>query len=87
MTAAKALILKINATIINPLIVLLFSVAVVVFIWGIVQFIWGTGGEEDRMAGKRHMVWGIVGIFIMVGVFGILAILMNTLGIKIPKFP
>ena len=86
MDSARELILKINALIINPLIILLLAIAAVVFIWGVVQFVWGMGGEEDRVKGKRHMIWGIVGIFVMIGVFGILAILMNTLGIKIPSF-
>ena len=84
METARELVLKISAEIINPLIGLLVAVAFVVFIWGLVQFIWGVQSEEDREKGKRHMVWGIVGMFIMIAVFGILALLLNTFGVRLP---
>ena len=70
------------------------AVAVVVFIWGLIQMIGGGEGgligedrdkgvAERRAKGKRHMVWGLLGIFIMIGVYGILAILLNTFGIEV----
>ena len=33
------------------------------------------GNEEKVEIGKKHMVWGIIGIFVMIGVYGILNIL------------
>jgi len=34
------------------------------------------GGEHEE--GKKHMLWGIVGMFIMASVYGIIALLDNT---------
>lgn len=69
------LIANIKNLILNPIIGFMFAVASVMFIYGIVEYIYGADNEDKRNAGKRHMIWGIVGIFVMVGVYGILNIL------------
>ena len=56
---------------------LLIAFAVVIFLWGVFQFI-RAGGDEKTQAGKEFMFWGIVGLFVMVSVWGIVAILQNT---------
>ena len=38
--------------------------------------------EEEREKGKKNMLWGIIGMTIMVGVFGIITIILNTFGIS-----
>jgi len=65
--------------ILNPLILLMFAIALVVFLWGVVQYIKDSDSEQSRSIGGRHMLWGIFGMFIMVSVYGILQILANTL--------
>lgn len=70
---------SVNRVIINPLIILLFSLAVVYFIFGLVKFLLAQGNEEVRKTSKNHMVWGIVGMFIMIAVFGIMNIILKTI--------
>ena len=70
--------------IVNPFILLLMGAAAVVFIYGIVEMIIHSGDSTKRDLGREHMIWGIVGLVIMVGVFGILNILLNTFGIELP---
>jgi len=74
------LLQKIIVQIINPVIVILVTLALVVFIWGIVQMIYGANNEEKRTQGKRHLLWGLVGLFIMLTVRGLLAIIQNFWG-------
>ncbi len=62
---------------INPVLLFLFAVAVAIFIWGIVRFIAAADNEEAREIGKKHLVWGIVGLFIMFAVWGIIAVIRN----------
>lgn len=76
----------INRVILNPLLILMFSVAFVVFFWGIVQMIMDPDGK-GREDGRRNMLWGIVGMFIMVGAFGIIKLILGTFGIPAPPFP
>lgn len=72
---ATKLISNIKEYILNPIIGFMFAVAVVMFIYGIVEYIWSADNEEKVEVGKKHMIWGIIGIFVMIGVYGILNVL------------
>lgn len=73
------------SAIINPLIALAFAAALLVFVWGIVEFLLELSQGGDTAAGKQHMLWGIIGLFIMTAAFGILSIVTNTFGISVPR--
>lgn len=65
----------------NYLVPLLFAVAFIVFIFGIFQyFILGGADEEKRTKGRSLMLWGMIGFFVMVSIWGILNLLVNSLG-------
>ncbi len=83
-TSIASLLGKINQFILNPVIIFLFVVALIVFFWGLVEFIYKAGSEDGRETGKRNITWGIVGMVIMVAVYGILHLLVNTFGISYP---
>ncbi len=72
---------KVNSVIINPLIRLVFLVALVVFIWGVFGYVKNGDSEEARSSGRRHMIWGVFGMFIMISVFAIMAFILNTFDI------
>lgn len=74
---------KVDNMIINPLIGLLFALAIVFFLYGVFEFFSNQTNEEKKTIGKSHMLWGIIGITIMMGVWTILGIMLNTL--DIPK--
>ena len=76
-TTVKGLANRIISDLLNPLIAVLIGVAVVVFLWGIVEFIAKAGSEEARTTGKKHIIWGLIGLAIMISVFGIINILSN----------
>ena len=74
------LIKSIDKVIINPIIIFLFAVAIVYFLYGVAQYLLSPENEEVRKKSKSHMIWGIVGLFIMVAVFGIMRLLLSTFG-------
>ncbi len=76
-------IANVNREIINPLILFLFALAVVYFLYGMVEFIANGANDEKKTTGKSHMLWGIIGITIMMGVWAILGIILNTM--NVPK--
>lgn len=78
-----AFVRKVDALIVNPLIGLLFALALIIFLYGVFEFLWNQTSEEKKTAGKSHMLWGIVGLTIMFGVWTILNMVLNTL--EIPK--
>jgi len=66
--------------IINPIVAFVFALATVYFIIGIVQFLANSGNEQKQTEGKQHMLWGLIGMFVMISVFGIMQLIVNTLG-------
>lgn len=74
-------VLKVDKYIINPLILMLFAIAILIFLYGVVEFLINQSNEEKKTTGKSHMIWGIVGITIMLGVWTILGFVLNILGV------
>lgn len=65
----------------NILVPLLFAIAFIVFIFGIFQyFILGGADEEKRTKGRSFMLWGMIGFFVMVSIWGILNLFVYSLG-------
>ena len=69
--------------IINKVLVpVLFAIAFNVFLWGAFKtFIWGATSEETKDEGKNLMLWGLIGFLVMASVWGLVAIINNTLGL------
>ncbi|HEY4515707.1 MAG TPA: hypothetical protein VJH67_00790 [Candidatus Paceibacterota bacterium] len=72
---------KINEFILNPVIILGFVVATAVFFFGVAKFIASSDDDTKREEGKKSIVYGIVGMFIMFSVYGIVNFVLNTFGI------
>lgn len=65
--------------VLNRIVPLIISLAVVYFIFNVFKY--AVAGDEDKKAeAKKHMIWGIIGIFVMVSVWGLVAILQATFG-------
>ena len=75
----QELINRVGEAIVNPLILLLFSWALLMFFWGVFQFLYASDDEEARATGKRHLLYGIIGMVIIAAAKGILYILQVTL--------
>ena len=71
---------KISTNILNPIIAILFALALVYFIYGVAFYIWNPDNEEARTKGRQGMLWGVIGMLIMVSVFGIMRFLINSSG-------
>ena len=65
----------------NVLVPVLFALAFIVFLWGAFQtFILGANSEDVKEKGKSLMLWGLIGFFVMVSVWGLVNILTGTVG-------
>ena len=74
-STGPTIISKIKSEIIQPIIYLLIALAVGYFLFGLMQFVKNQDNETAKEEGKRHMLWGVVGIAIMFSVYGILNLL------------
>lgn len=59
----------------------ILALAVLFVLFGVLQFVMSAGDEEGRKAAKAKMIWGIVGIIIMVSLYGIINFLTGELGL------
>lgn len=71
-----------GCTIVTGVIPLLFTLATAAFIWGIIQFFLNPENEEKRKNGKSFMIWGLITLFVMVSMWGIVNVFSNTFKIK-----
>lgn len=67
----------------NAVIPLLMTLAVAFFVWGVTQYVLNPASSEEREKGQQYMIWGILGLFVIVAVWGLVAILTNTFGIQV----
>ncbi|MGB4076428.1 MAG: pilin [Minisyncoccia bacterium] len=67
---------------INAILVpLVFAIAFIVFIWGVFEyFIAGAANEEKRKEGRNLVVYSLIGFFLMISVWGIVNLLVNSFG-------
>lgn len=68
---------KIKSQIINPLIGFLLAISFLYFLYGIYELI-STGDSKKMEEGKKHVIWGLVGLFIIVAVTGIMSLVAGT---------
>jgi hypothetical protein len=76
---AQTLITKILDNIVNPIVSLMIGLAVIYFIWGVFQFVRNAESSEERKKGGMHMLYGSIGLFIMVTAYGILNLILGTI--------
>lgn len=54
------------------------ALALVYFFWGLGQFILGSSDSEKRKNAIEIMIYGIIALFIMVSIWGIINVLQST---------
>ena len=62
------------------LIPLLIAIGLLVFFWGLAKFILHAEEEDKREEGRQLMLWGAIGLFVMVSFWGLTKILLGTFG-------
>ncbi len=68
--------------IINPIIGVIFAAALVYFLWGLMIFVMSSADASKRAEGKQHIVWGLIGMVIMVSVITILEVGLRTIEVS-----
>lgn len=66
-------------SILNSIVPVIIGLALIAFLWGVFQYV-VAGGEEDRIvAAKNTIMWGLLGLFVMLSVWGLVGILTQTI--------
>ena len=83
MSAAQSFIDRVTDYVLTPIMILLTTAAVALFIFGLVQLLFNANDNEARTKGKRHILWSIIGLFVIVAATAILRVVLNTFGINL----
>lgn len=68
-------------SILNSVIPVMIVAGVVFFVWGVVSFVI-SNDEEAKTKGRNRMIWGIIGLVVIVGMWGLVRIVTNTFGLS-----
>lgn len=71
---------RIKTEIIEPLIYLFLALAALYFIYGVFMFVKNYDSDTGRSDGKKHLLYGIIGLAIMLSVNGIIGLIRSTVG-------
>jgi hypothetical protein len=71
--------------IVSPLYGLAVGCSIVYFLFGVVKFMWESrnpdnGNSQSINNGKQHMLWGLLGLFMILSVGGILGFFKDISG-------
>lgn len=63
----------------------IFALTFLVFIWGVINYLILNGDDETkRSEGRQFALWGILGMVVLFSVWGLVNLLLSTLGIAPP---
>lgn len=80
MNVLNSFLSKVVVEIVNPIILLLSACAFIVFLWGVYEFVAHAGDETKRSQGRQAILWGLVGLVIIFGAYGIINLAARTFG-------
>ncbi|MBI5045840.1 MAG: hypothetical protein HZC14_02460 [Candidatus Niyogibacteria bacterium] len=73
--------------ILNSAIPVLLTLATVVFLWGVIQFIYNADNEKKRKDGRAFIIYGLIGLFVIVSMWGLVGVLLSTFSITDTTIP
>jgi hypothetical protein len=79
---AARFVATLNSVILYPLIALLSGIAFLVFVYGAAEYVFNATNDSARAEGKKHIMYGIIGLFVMVSAFAILRLAAGTFGLN-----
>jgi hypothetical protein len=80
-SAVNTLVNNITKFILTPLVYGMFAIAALVFVWGVNNFVGSSDNAEARGKGAQQMIWGILGMVIMISAIVIKNIIEGTVKI------
>lgn len=67
--------------VLDSIIPFIIGLAVFIIIWGIFRYITEAANEEKRAEARQFIVWGTIGVFMMISIWGFVTVLVNTFAV------
>lgn len=68
--------------IIRTIIGIFFPLATAIFLWGVIEYMRAAGDEKKIKDARQKITYGIIGLFMMVAVWGIVKAVVATFGLQ-----
>ena len=82
--SAQCFVDKINDAILFPLIALMMALAFLFFLYGAFEYVRNAANEAGRETGRRHLMYGVIGMMVMLSALALLKIAAGTFGLGLP---
>ena len=69
------------SVLINTVIPILITLGVVYFVWGVISYV-VAGDDEAKTKGRDKMIYGLIGLLVIVSVWGLVNVLKRSFGIN-----
>ena len=68
------------SNLVNRIVPILLVIGTIVFLWGVIMFLTAGADEEKRANARSLIIYGLVGLFVMVAAWGIVGLLVGFTG-------
>ena len=78
-TTVEAFLCKISE-LLNAVLPVLIALGVVYLVWGVVTYVISSD-EEAKKTGRNRIIYGIIGLAVIIGLWGLVGLLKNSFGL------
>jgi Type IV secretion system pilin len=82
--------LCLGMSLIQSIIPIIMGATLLVFIFGIIKFIRASGDSAAIAEGRKFMIWGVIALFVMLSIWGILNLFYSDIfggSVGVPQLP
>ncbi|MFH1472845.1 MAG: pilin [bacterium] len=66
-------------------ITLVVGLSLLVFFWGLAKYVFKSGNADNQEEGRNLMLWGVITLFVMMSVWGIVYFFQRSFGLVAPN--
>ncbi len=66
----------------DVIIPILITLALIYFLWGVARYVMAQGDESAQSEARAMMIHGVIALFVIISVWGLVAVLNATFGIQ-----
>jgi len=67
--------------ILDAIIPIIFVIALIIFLWGLAMWLLSAGDDAARAQARNIMIYGVIVLFVMISVWGLVRVLTSTFGL------
>ncbi len=72
-------LLSLVSNTLGALVYIVMSLGLLTFLWGVVKYVI-SNSDDDKKNARQYMIWGIIGLTVIFGVWGFVSLVSKLLG-------